>query len=93
MDDLWGRRLLDQRGRQPRRQELQVTDELTLGGEIYDQTADNVLGNDAIGFNLGGTYDFDEQNHLNVSLGRELQASVPRYDWYFGLGNNLLSPW
>ena len=64
--------------------ERKVTDELTLGGEIFNQTADNVLGNDEVGFNLGGTYDFDEHNHLNVSLGREVGGSSSHNDWYFG---------
>ena len=35
-----------------------VTEKLTLGGEIFHQTADTVAGVDSTGFNLGGQYDF-----------------------------------
>ena len=64
--------------------ERKITNDLTLGGEIFHQTADNVLSEDETGFNLGGTYDFDEHNHLNASLGRDLQGSPSRFDWYLG---------
>ena len=65
--------------------ERKITNDLTLGGEIFHQTADNVLSeDDETGFNLGGTYDFDEHNHLNTSLGRDLQGSPSRFDWYLG---------
>jgi hypothetical protein len=44
-----------------------------LGGEIYHQTATNILGKDSTGFNLGGVYDVDEHNHLLFSAGRAFQ--------------------
>src|SRR6185436_20658823 len=47
-----------------------LTEQLTLGGEIFHQTADTVDGEDSSGFNLGGSYDFDAHNHLLFSAGR-----------------------
>jgi hypothetical protein len=46
---------------------------LTLGGEIFHQTADNVAKADQTGFTLGGYYDFDEHNHLLFSAGTGFQ--------------------
>jgi threonyl-tRNA synthetase len=51
----------------------QVTEQLTLGGEIFHQTADTVGGRDSTGFNLGGIYDFTEHHHLLFSAGRGVQ--------------------
>jgi hypothetical protein len=61
----------------------QVTDSLQLGGEIYHQTRSNLSApgspgfpmgiQDATGFNLGGTYDFDQTYHLLFSAGRGLE--------------------
>jgi outer membrane putative beta-barrel porin/alpha-amylase len=62
--------------------ERKITDSLTLGGEIFDQTADNVDVKNETGFNVGGTYDLDAHDHLNVSLGRDIQTA--QYNWYFG---------
>ena len=61
-----------------------ITDKLTLGGEIYHQTADKVDGVDSTGFNLGGFYDFDEHNHLLFSAGRGIQnaSTTNLYSWY-----------
>jgi hypothetical protein len=63
-----------------------VTDKLTLGGEIFYQTADTVDGVDSTGFNLGGVYDVDENNHILFSGGRGLQhaAETNGYSWYIG---------
>src|ERR1039458_765831 len=63
-----------------------ITDKLTLGGEIYHQTADKVDGVDSTGFNLGGSYDFDEHNHLLFSGGTGFQnaSATNLYSWYLG---------
>jgi hypothetical protein len=63
-----------------------ITEKLSLGGELFYQTADNVDGIDSAGFNLGGQYDFDEHNHLLFSAGRGfLHASETNlYSWYLG---------
>lgn len=61
-----------------------ITDKLTLGGEIYHQTADKVDGVDSTGFNLGGQYDLDEHNHILFSGGRGFQnaSATNLYSWY-----------
>ena len=63
-----------------------VTEQLTLGGEIFYQTADTVWNKDSTGFNLGGTFDFDEHNHLLFSAGRGLvnASETNQYSWYLG---------
>lgn len=63
-----------------------VTDKLTLGGEIFYQTADTIDGVDSTGFNLGGIYDVDDNNHILFSGGRGLQhaADTNDYSWYIG---------
>ena len=61
-----------------------ITEKLVLGGEIYHQTAANILGVDSTGFNFGGVYDVDEHNHLLFSAGRGFQnaAEANLYSWY-----------
>jgi hypothetical protein len=61
-----------------------VTDKLTIGGEIYHQSADTIFDKDSSGFNLGAIYDLDEHNHLLVSAGRGFQnaPSTNLYSWY-----------
>jgi len=80
-----------------------VTEKLTLGGEIFHQTADtsgrsdsasfnlglptNTLGGKAsTGLSLGGSYDFDEHNHLLFSAGMGLQnaSQTNLGSWYLG---------
>lgn len=50
-----------------------LTDQITLGGEVFHQTADTVGGNDSSGFNIGGYYDFSENHHFLFSVGRGIQ--------------------
>jgi hypothetical protein len=66
--------------------ERKVKEKLTLGGEIFHQTADTVDGKDSTGFNLGGTYDFDEHKHLLLSAGRGFQnaSDTNQFSWYLG---------
>jgi hypothetical protein len=61
-----------------------VTDKLTLGGELFHQTADTIGGKDSTGFNIGAIYDFDDHNHLLVSAGRGFQnaAETNLFSWY-----------
>jgi hypothetical protein len=63
-----------------------ITDKLTLGAEIFHQTANTVDGVDSTGFNFGGSYDFDEHNHLLFSAGRGFQnaSATNLYSWYLG---------
>jgi hypothetical protein len=63
-----------------------ITEQLTLGGEIFHQTsvADGVP--DSTGFNLGGFYDFTEHHHLLFSAGRGIQHATEtnEFSWYLG---------
>ena len=63
-----------------------VTDKLSVGGEIFHQTADKVGGDDSTGFNFGAIYDFNEHNHFLFSAGRGLQNADTTNDfsWYVG---------
>lgn len=47
-----------------------VTEQLTLGGELFHQTANTLTGRASSGFNLGGQYDFTDHDHLLFSAGR-----------------------
>ena len=63
-----------------------VTDKLSVGGEIFHQTADTVDGDDSTGFNFGAIYDFNEHDHFLFSAGRGLQNADTTNDfsWYVG---------
>lgn len=54
-----------------------VTDKLSLGGELFYQTAETVIitpsDRPTSGFNLGGTYDFNDTYHLLFSAGRGIE--------------------
>ena len=64
----------------------QVTDHLTLGGELFHETADAVDGVDSTGFNVGGFYDFSEHHHLLFSAGTGIQNAdqTNRFSYYLG---------
>lgn len=61
-----------------------ITDKLTLGGEIFHQTADKIDGKDSTGFNIGGYYDIDDHNHILFSAGRGFQNASESnlFSWY-----------
>ena len=63
-----------------------ITDKLSVGGEIFHQTADTIGGKDSSGFNIGAVYNFDDHNHLLLSAGRGFQnaATTNLYSWYVG---------
>ncbi len=73
-----------------------ITEKLTLGGEIFYQSASavataqnisNVFGGpENVGVNLGGCYDFDDHNHLLFSAGGGIKnaASTNLFSWYLG---------
>jgi hypothetical protein len=60
-----------------------LSDHLTLGGEIYHETpyANGIPGHTA--FNLGGYWNFDEHQHLLFSAGRDFQGPT-RFACYLG---------
>jgi hypothetical protein len=47
-----------------------ITEALTVGGELFHQTANVAGGRASSGFNLGGQVDFTEHDHLLFSAGR-----------------------
>ena len=61
-----------------------ITEKLAIGGELFRQTATTVGGKDSAGFNIGAIYDFDEHDHLLVSVGRGLQNApeTNQVSWY-----------
>lgn len=66
-----------------------VSKSLTLGGEVFYQTADTVGGNNHTGFNIGGIYDFNEGHHFLFSIGSDVAGSslgtmYVAYQWTFG---------
>lgn len=63
-----------------------ISERLTLGGEVFYQTANRVDGANAAGFNLGGVYDIDGHNHLLFSAGRGFQnaSETNLFSWYLG---------
>ncbi len=71
----------------------QVTKQLAIGGELFHQTAtvafgstDSAATRPTTGFNIGAVYDFDEHNHLLVSVGAGLQnaPTTNLFSWYLG---------
>jgi hypothetical protein len=77
----------------------QITENLTLGAELFHQTAFTTgepgsvgfpLGSKATtGFNLGGKYDFSENYHLLFSAGRGLQNATASNQFSYYLGFQL----
>jgi hypothetical protein len=60
-----------------------ITEKLSLGGELFYQTPDEIGEKDSTGFNLGGVYDLNEHYHLLFSAGRGLQnMSENRFSYY-----------
>jgi hypothetical protein len=68
-----------------------ITDSLTLGGELFHQTAETIIttpyDKDSTGFNLGGTYDFNETYHALFSAGRGIQNAedTNQFSYYLAL--------
>lgn len=72
-----------------------ITDSLQLGGEIFHQTPSSTAGTgipgfplgtkDTTGFNIGGTYDFNETYHLLFSAGTGLENRESSNDFSYYL--------
>jgi Putative MetA-pathway of phenol degradation len=66
-----------------------ISEHLTFGGEIFHSTEPASGQGASTGFNLGGTYNFDERNHLLFSAGQGLTnisttnkfSSYVAYQW------------
>jgi len=64
-----------------------VTERLSLGAEVFNQTASETGGKDSTGFNVGATYDISETWHLLGSIGRGMHddESANKMAYYIGL--------
>jgi hypothetical protein len=64
-----------------------VTDALTLGAELFHQTATTTLGRESSGYNLGGSYDLDEHYHILLSAGRGIEGveDANMFSYYLAL--------
>jgi hypothetical protein len=63
-----------------------ITAKLTLGSELFFQTASEENSTNTTGFNLGGIFDFTENHHLLLSAGRGLQNAVTTNEFSYYLG-------
>jgi hypothetical protein len=61
-----------------------VTDRMSVGGEVFHQTADTLGGVDSTGFNLGITYDVTKNDHFLFSAGRGIKnaAATNEFSYY-----------
>jgi hypothetical protein len=50
----------------------EISEHVTLGGEIFHATEQAAGEGSSTGFNLGGSYNFDEHNHVLFSAGKGL---------------------
>ncbi|MCB2187797.1 MAG: transporter [Deltaproteobacteria bacterium] len=53
-----------------------LTDWLTLGGELYYASADTQDGRDSTGYNLGAIINLTEEHHILLSAGRDLRGDT-----------------
>jgi len=56
---------------------------LTLGGELFHQTASEVGGESSTGFNVGAIINFSEMHHLLLSAGKNFSGSDDKF-YYVG---------
>lgn len=61
----------------------ELSEGLTLGGEIFRATASTIDGRASVGCNLGAIVNLNEQHHLLVSFGKNLSGPAETH-WYFG---------
>ncbi len=64
--------------------QYQILDNVALGGEIYNQTSQQVGQRDDTAFNLGTTIDLSDHYHLLLSAGRSLRGPT-QFQSYFAL--------
>lgn len=56
--------------------QYEFSEHLTLGGEIFHNSAPVIGEKSSTGFNIGGFYNLDEHNHLLFSAGKGLQNAA-----------------
>jgi hypothetical protein len=64
----------------------EIIPELTIGAEIFHNTASEREGHDGTGVNVGAVYDISEHHHLLFSVGRNIQnaAEQNQFSTYIG---------
>jgi hypothetical protein len=66
-----------------------MSERLTLGAEIFYSTEQTVGQGNNSGFNIGGNYNFDAQNHLLFSIGKGISnVAVDKSMFYLGYQRN-----
>jgi hypothetical protein len=63
--------------------ERKISEYLTLGAEIFHQTASEKGGDSDTGFNIGGYINFSETHHLLYSVGRDISGPND-FSYYIG---------
>jgi hypothetical protein len=66
-----------------------VSEKITVGGEVFHTTEQFPLENSITGFNIGGIYNIDQNDRLFLSVGRGLiteEVAKNAYSAYFGYG-------
>lgn len=63
-----------------------ISEHLTLGGELFHSTEQAPDEGSSTGFNLGGSYNFDDHNHVLFSAGQDLTNThmINKYSSYVG---------
>jgi hypothetical protein len=63
-----------------------LSEHLTLGGELFYSTEETSGEGDSAGFNVGGYYNFNDHNHLLFSIGRGLKnvGATNEFSSYLG---------
>ncbi len=67
-----------------------ISERLTIGGEVFHETDQLPVDNASTGFNIGGIYTLDKHNRLLLSFGRGLSevSAQNRFSSYFAWGLN-----
>lgn len=67
--------------------QCQVSDNLSIGAEVFHQTADTTAGQAQTGFDIGATYDLSEHYHLLAAAGRGIAhaTATNEFSYYAAL--------
>lgn len=60
-----------------------ISDKFTLGAEVFHSTPDQEGGDSSTGFNVGAIVNFNEMQHLLMSMGRGF-SGPNRFSFYLG---------
>src|SRR6185437_7546740 len=63
--------------------QCQIFKKASIGGEIYYLTPNQIGGNSDLRFRVGSVLDFNEHNHLLISIGRSIVGDT-KLLWYLG---------